>query len=170
MYNWYVPRNYRWVTWGWLKALRLQATGDDPLVLCGLTLFHGLVNPLRYERLCLYRVTLQESAAEEKGWWEVGVDIGVVARTYVLEEFSPEAWLKAPNAGLGERAKAVRGARHLYAELTASSDATLTLLDSKTGKKYEFDLSQVAQGRELEARPPGARVEVLEREKVWLHG
>jgi hypothetical protein len=153
-----------------LKALRLQATGDDPLVLCGLTLFHGLANPLRYERLCLYRITLPEPTAEEKGRWEVGADIGVVARTYVLNEFSPEAWLTAANAGLGERAEPVRGARHLYAEVTASSDATLTLRDTKTGKQYEFDLSQVAPGRELEARPRGARLEVLEREKVWLHG
>ena len=31
-----------------LKGLRLKAAGDDPVVLCGLTLFAGRNNPLRY--------------------------------------------------------------------------------------------------------------------------
>jgi hypothetical protein len=153
-----------------LKALRLRAAADDPLFVCGLTLFHGRENPLRLESLCLYRLTLPEAAAEEEGRWKVDVDLGVVARTYALSDFEPEPWLRAPGAGLGERAKPLRGGRFLYAEVTASPEATLTLTDSKTGRRYEFDLGQVAPGKELEARLGGARVEILERERVWLHG
>lgn len=153
-----------------LKSLRLQAVGEDPLVVCGLTLFHGSVNPLRYERLSLYRLTLPEASAEDTERWKVEVDLGVIARTYVLSEFEPETWLSSPRAGLGEHAKPVRGGRYLYAEVTASSGATLTLRDSKTEKQYEFDLERGVQGQELEGRPGGARVEVLEREKVWLRG
>jgi hypothetical protein len=41
----------------------LQAVSEDPVVLCGLTLFHGSGNPLRYERLTLYRITLPEPVA-----------------------------------------------------------------------------------------------------------
>lgn len=153
-----------------VKFVRFEAKAQDPLVVCGLTLFHGRENPLRYDRLSLHRFTLPEPGAEEEGRWQVRVDLGIVARTYVLSDFEPEAWLSAPRKGLGERNKPARGVRHLYAEVTASADATLSLLDSKTRKKYDFDLSQLVPGSELEARPSGARVEVLEHDKVWLHG
>lgn len=153
-----------------LKALRLEAASDDPLVVCGLTLFHGQENPLRYERLSLYRFTLPEAAAEESNRWKVELDLGVVARTYVLSAFQADTWLSAPGKGLGERNEPPRGAQHLYAEITASPDATLTIHDAKTGKRYEFELGQVVPDKELEARPSGARVAILEREKVWLHG
>jgi hypothetical protein len=153
-----------------LKALRLRASAEDPLVICGLTLYRGRENPLRYERLSLYRFTLPEAAAEDAGRWKVDVDLGIVARPYALPDFELDAWLAAPGAGLGERAKRARGSRHLYAEITASPEATLVLSDAKMGREYAFDLGQASAGKELEARPAGARVEILEREKVWLHG
>ena len=153
-----------------LKTVRLEAAGEDPLLVCGVTLYHGSDNPLRFERLSLYRITLPEAAGEDSGRWKVSTDLGVVARTYVLKDFDAETWLSAPRKGLGEPAKPVKGARHLYAEVTASPGATLVLADSKTGKRYEFELGEVAPGKELEARPAGARVEILQREKVWLHG
>ncbi|PYV89468.1 MAG: hypothetical protein DMG05_13610 [Acidobacteria bacterium] len=153
-----------------LKGLRLKATSDDPLVLCGLTLFEGHENPLRYERLSLYRITLPEPAAEDKQRWKVEVDLGVVARTYFLSSFEPETWLSAPDKGLGARDKPVQGSRYLYAEVTASSEATLSLSDTKKGKQYAFDLGGIVPNRELEARPSGSRIEILERDKVWLQG
>src|SRR5205814_8620360 len=57
--------------------------------------------------------------------------------------------------------------------LTASSGATLWLRDTKLGKEYAFDLRQDLAGRELKPRDSsasGTRIEILEREKVWLHG
>jgi len=153
-----------------VKTLRLKAAGDDPLVVCGLTVFHGEEDPLRYERLALYRLTLPEAGAEEEGRWKVDVDLGVVARTSVLSDFDPQAWLADPRKGLGETDKPVRGGRYLYVELSASREATLTLRDTRTGKDYEFDLSPVVPGREIEARQGGGRIEILEAEKVWLHG
>ena len=153
-----------------IKSIRFEAQGEDPLVVCGLTLFRGRENPLRHERLTLYRVTLPEATANDQDRWKLDVDLGAIARTYVLGEFSGDNWLTAPGQGLGERAKPMQGARHLYAEVTASSEATLALIDAKTGRRYEFELDQVAPGKELEARPAGARVEILEREKTWVHG
>jgi hypothetical protein len=153
-----------------IKALRLRAASDDLLAVCGLTLYHGRENPLRYERLNLYRITLPEATAEEKDRWKVEVDLGVVARTYVLTDFDSAAWLSAVAKGLGERNKPAQGVHHLYAEITASPDATLTLQDTKTGKQYAFELGHAAPGKELEARPAGARIEILETEKAWVHG
>jgi hypothetical protein len=154
-----------------IQSIRIQAAGEDPLVVCGLTTFSGRENPLRYERLNLYRITLPEATAEEKDRWTVHVDLGVVARQYVLPEFDGAAWLASTSKGLGGRNKPVKGARHLYAEVTASSEATLRLIDSKAPPPpYEFDLGQVVAGKELEARHGAARVEILEKEKTWLHG
>jgi len=156
-----------------IKTLRFKAASEDPLVLCGLTLFQGQGNPLRYERLATYRITLPEPAGEEPNRWKVDVDLGVVARTWFPSRFEPESWLAASDAGLGARAEQVPGNRYLFAELTASSAATLWLRDTKSGTAYAFDLGGAEAGKELEPRsstPTPARVEILEREKVWLHG
>ncbi|TMB53814.1 MAG: hypothetical protein E6J47_08995 [Chloroflexi bacterium] len=153
-----------------VRELRIEARAEAVFFLCGLTLFRGRESPLRYERLRLYRITLPEAAAEEVGRFTADVDLGIVARTWVPRRFEPEAWLRAPEAGLGERSEPIAGGRHLYAEVTASPEATLVLADTKTGRRYAFELGRVVPGEELEGQPAGARVEVLEREKAWVQG
>jgi hypothetical protein len=149
-----------------LKALRLEAKAEDLVAICGLTLFHGRENPLRYERLTLYQITLPKAGAMDR--WETDVDLGVVARMYTLADFRPESWLVGPDAGLGERTQPA--GPYLYVEVSASPAARLSLRNTATGASYEFDLSKVVPGEELAAWPGGARITVLEREKVWLQG
>jgi hypothetical protein len=153
-----------------LKSLRVESRDADPLVICGLTLFQGRENPLRYERLSLYRITLPDSSAADTGRWKVSVDLGVVARTSAGHAFEPEAWLAQPRIGLGDDAGPSHPTRQIYAEVAASSEATLWLDDPKTGKRYAFALGKAVPGQELPARTGNARVEVLEREKAWIHG
>ena len=153
-----------------LKAVRLRAAGEDPLVVCGMTLFHGQAYPLRYERLSIYRFTLPEPAPGDQDRWKVAVDLGAVARTYVLNEFDPTEWLDSPKAGLGEQSQPSREGRYLYAEVTASPAATLRLQDRASGRTYQFEVGQVVPGRELEAKSGSGRVEIIETQKVWLHG
>ena len=153
-----------------IRSLRLRAAGDEYLVLCGLTLYHGRENPLRRERRQLYRITLPSATAGEPGRWQVAVDLGTVCRTFAQPVFQPEEWLKSESAGLGERPQPRQGRQHLYAEVAASAEATLTLRDTAGGARYDFDLARLQPGRELQARQGGSRVEILEREKAWLHG
>lgn len=141
-----------------LKALRLEALSDDPLAICGVSLFHGHQNPLQYGRLSLYRITLPEPAGEKR--WDVTVDLGVVARKYSLPAFDVPSWLASPAVGIGQSSEPGEGARYLYAEVSACPEATLTLRDRESGAKYDFDLSRPAENY---------RVEFLERNKVWLH-
>jgi len=115
-----------------IKSLRFRAASDDPLVLCGLTLFLGQGNPLRYERLATYRITLPEPAGEEDERWDITADLGVVARKWFPDRFEPESWLRSPDPGLGSRIQLIPGNRHLYVEVTASSAATLWLLRCRT--------------------------------------
>jgi hypothetical protein len=152
-----------------LRAVRLEARSEDLLALCGLTLFHGQESPLRFERLCLYRLTLPEPVGES-GTWRVEVDLGIVGRTFAPTEFSADAWLQAPDAGLGERARPLPDSREIYVEVTASPEATLVVSDKQFGQRFEFDLGRVEPGQVLEARSGGARVEIVERERVWLQG
>ena len=156
-----------------IKSLRFKAAGEDPLVLCGLTLFLGQGNPLRYERLATYRISLPEPAGEDHERWELTLDLGVVARKWFPARFEPDSWLRSPDPGLGSRAEPIPNNRYLYAEITASSAATLWLRDKKSGVSYAFDLDAARSGNELAPRnSPGtsARVEIQERGKVWLRG
>ena len=152
-----------------LRALRLEARSEDVVALCGVTLFRGKENPLRFERLCLYRLTLPE-AAGEPGRWRVEIDFGIVGRTFSPRDFSPQDWLQSPEAGLGERAKPLPDSRELYVEITASPEAVLVVSDTQFGQRFEFDMARIEPGRTLEARSGAARIEVVERERVWVQG
>lgn len=153
-----------------VESIRFEAASGDPWLLCGMTLFDGHENPFRYERLTLYRITVPEGNAEETGRWGVDVDLGVVARRYVLPEFSPSEWLNAADKGLGQQNPPVLRSRHFYVEVAASSEATLSLRDKKSGRHYDFDLGKVESAGKPAALSSRAGAEVLEREKVWLRG
>jgi hypothetical protein len=152
-----------------IRAVRMEAAGEDALVICGLTLYHRASHPLRSEPRAIYRFALPEPAAEEEKRWQVDVDLGTIGRTFALPEFDPQAWLAAPARGLGEEAKVSSGARYLYAEVIANNNATLTLKDAKTEKRYSFDLSKVVAGSEMEATEGGGSIEIVERGRRWVH-
>jgi hypothetical protein len=153
-----------------IGTLRLNSNADDLFFLCGVTLFHGQDHPLRLERLSVYRISLSEPAADTVDRWKLDIDLGVVARTYALGTFEHEAWLRSPAPGLGEHAPDTKGSSYLYAELAATPDATLILSDTKTAARYEFPLRETADGKEVKAKLSGASVQIVERERVKLHG
>ena len=127
-----------------VAKLRLEGLAENSLAVCGITLFNGSENPLRYERLALYRITLPGSTqGEERDRWQAQVDLGVVARVYKVSDFEPDTWLKSPAIAVGEPRKLERNARYLYVEVTASAEATLTLHDKTTGANYALDLEMM---------------------------
>jgi hypothetical protein len=147
-----------------IKSLRFEAGSEDPVFLCGATLFHGKDNPLRYERLAPLRIELPKGTAYEPDRWTATVDLGVIARTYPGHAFEADRWLSSPSPGLGE-VRPAGPAQYFMIELAASPEATLTVEDSKTGHRDEFPMRQVYENRE-----PAARVQFLDRERTWLHG
>lgn len=152
-----------------IRMLRLESQSQSSLVVCGLTLSGTAGHPLRYDRLTVYRLTLPDASGSRERW-KVELDLGVVARTYLLRDFRPDEWMAAPLRGFGDGIAARWDPRHLYVEATASRAATLQLQDTETGARYEFDLARVVPGEELEARPRGSQVMAVERGKVWVHG
>ena len=151
-----------------IRSIILRAAGADPLLVCGVTLFHGSEHPLHYGRLNLYRITLPETVTTPEGW-KASVDLGVVARTYVLSGFEPDTWLNAPDAMVGHRATASQ-TRELYVEVTLNSSATLSLEHPGSGRRYAFELGKAIAGTSLSPREGDARVELLEPRRTWLHG
>lgn len=151
-----------------IRSLVLRAADADPLLICGLTLFHGQENPLRYGRLNVYRITLPEAVSSADGW-RAGVDLGVVARSYVLGDFDPERWMAAPDALLGER-RAAAQKRDLYVEVTSNPSATLWLENVASGRRYAFDLGKAVPGKPLPGRESGVQIEILEPRRTWVHG
>lgn len=151
-----------------LRAVRMEALSEDALAICGLTLYHRPSHPLRFDPRCIYRFRLPDAAADAEDRWQLDVDLGEIGRTFTLPGFDAEAWLAAPGKGLGEEAN-VAGSRYLYAEVIANNDATLTLRDVKTGKRYTFELSQVVSGTELAATEGSGSIEIIERGRHWVH-
>ncbi|RPJ84071.1 MAG: hypothetical protein EHM18_12510, partial [Acidobacteria bacterium] len=148
-----------------IAKIRLVAAGQATLVVCGLTLCHRQQHPLRYERLSTYRLTLPDESAADFERWTIEVDLGVIARQYVLPPFEPTSWLKADWAGLGESKGATPpGARFRYLEIAASEAATLSVTDRSSGAVRKFDLCDLNPGN------PGTRLEIVDRQKVWVRG
>ena len=152
-----------------IRAVRVEASGEDAWVVCGLTLYHRAEHPLRCEPRALYRISLPEPAGDDQTRWLVRVDLGTVGRKFVLPDFEPGAWLAAPAPGLGESSVYSPNSPHLYVEVIASAGATLTLSDSKTGRQYAFELSKVVAGSELEASEGGGRIVILDHGRQWVH-
>jgi len=153
-----------------IRTLQFRAADKDPLLICAITLFHGKENPLRYDPITLYRITLPEASAAESERWKVEVDLGVVTRIHSSHPFEAQEWLAAPRAGLGERRKETRPSQYLHVELTASREATLCLRDTKSRRQYQFNLAEIASGKEVPAKGEKTSIEILEPEKTHLQG
>jgi hypothetical protein len=153
-----------------IQSLRIRASSSSPLVICGISVFRGNEPPFRYTPLTLYRITLPEAQLNPLERWEIDTDLGVVGRTYTLEEFDPQKWLPDPRIGLGDSLNTTVKRRFLYAEVTASPDAKLILRDKRNGTEYAFMLSDVGSDHEQFGQSLQPRIEMLEKERVWLHG
>jgi hypothetical protein len=152
-----------------IKALRFSSGSEDPLFLCGATLFHGTDHPLRYERLARIHVELPQGTAYEEDRWTAAVDLGEIARTYAQPVFEAERWLTSPARGLGGF-PARESQNYFVIELAASREATLVIEDKKTGRRYEFAMRQVYEDHEPAAKSGAAGIQLMERQKTWLHG
>lgn len=146
-----------------LTALRLEPTGADRLAIAGLTLYHAPVHPLRHSRLAPFRVTLpsNEAALPENIYAEI--DLGIIARKYAVPLFEPKAWLESDLQGWGEQAQESHPTTDLRLDIAASPAATLKI------NQHAIDLGAVYASGGCVSSDVAARVEILSREKTWVH-
>lgn len=153
-----------------IRAVGVEAVAEDLLVVCGLTLYHHPAYPLRFEPRAIYRIALPEAPPVEADRWQVEVDLGEIGRTFMLPDFYSDAWLHSPAAGLGEWEAPGISAAYLYVEVTANTNATLTVRDSKSGNRWSFDLAKVVPGKELAAEGGSKTIEIVDHGRQWIHG
>ncbi len=145
-----------------IRALHFKAESQGLLFICGMTLYHGRLHPLQYERLQLYRFSLPEGASASAGDW--GRQRGPGRRRAQVHAARLLSRCVAPfarspresNTRAAEPALPVRRDHRI-------SEATLILRERATGHAAEFALSETS-------RFARARVELLHAHKTWLHG
>ncbi|MFB3902431.1 MAG: CehA/McbA family metallohydrolase [Acidobacteriota bacterium] len=153
-----------------ITGIKLTAESQSTVVICGLTLCLLAQHPLRYQRLSTYRLTLPDESAEDLDRWTLDIDLGVIARQYVLPAHDPASWMESKWAGLGEsKGKRAGHTGFRYLEIAASEAASLAVTDRTTGAVRTFDLSGLDPGTSSVAKD-GGRLEVLDRQKVWVRG
>ena len=152
-----------------IKSLQFEAASEDPLYMCGVTLFHGKDHPLRYERLTPLRVELPSGIGYDQERWTADVDLGLIARMYADAEFEPTEWLSSPAPGLGEARKAER-LTHFIIEMASTRDATLTIKDKSSGQIFRFPMRELYENQDRPASSSLSRVEFLDAHKTWIHG
>lgn len=143
-----------------LAAIRMEPAGADRLAVAGITLYHGLENPLRRRRLESLRVILPEPALPSDV--ETHIDLGVIARRYAVPAFLPRQWLEAQPKGWGEEAVEPQPSSHMLMDITACPDATLLVNEEQVelGPIYEDGRGQSSDG--------GVSVELLTPQKMWI--
>ena len=146
-----------------VRAVRLEGSATATVAVAGITAFFGQEHPLRHRRLQSFRVTLPEAVARIEDV-KAEVDLGVIARTYAVPAFDPDAWLagegiSAPpargrarrgGAGGGPRSQRQRG-RHPARRRAGRAPA----------RGVRRGAAQSADG--------ALRVEVLAPRNTWLH-
>ncbi len=146
-----------------LAALRLEPTGADLLAVAGITLYHGRAHPLQHRRLQALRVTLPADEAVQPDNLRAEVDLGVIARQYAVPAFDGERWLAAELQGWGEESPPPGPTTDLRVEVSASPEATLTI------GQHVVDLGPVYETGSGTSRDGAVRVELLDRERTWVH-
>ena len=147
-----------------ITALRLEpAAGSNAVVaIAAMTQFFGQDHPLRHRRLETLRVTLPEPLAD--GLPEATIDLGVVARTYSIPAFDPDAWLGGTGISQPLQAEVSSEALSaLFLDVAASADATLTVgsRDVALRPLYESGGAASHDGK--------TRVEIVSPSRTWLH-
>jgi len=144
-----------------VQSLRVAPSGAAAIGIGGITAFTGASHPLRLNQLETIEVTSQAPGFEAASA-EVSVDQGVVARSRPSNPFSPGAWMADPVKGWGEHIDLEHSGDSLIVDLSATSDASLSVDGSEipAGDLYESGQATSVDGK-MHAR-------VLTEKREWI--
>ncbi len=157
-----------------LQAVRLEGSGTADVAVAALTLFFGQEHPLRHRPLRTFRITgaPTEAATSERSVPSpaldrlpaLAIDLGIIARQYAVPAFDPDSWLRGEgiDTPLAEQG-AAEPARALFADITASADATLTI------GEHAVPLREAYKRGSAEAAGGTVRVEIVDPQRAWVH-
>lgn len=143
-----------------LAGIRLEARGSTAIALAGISLYHGIGDPLRHRRLETLRVALPPGRPLNES---ARVDLGIVARQTPAQPFDPELWLAAPYPGWGSPpASPPEELRTLLVEVSASEGATMEIAGERIG------LGEVFTGGSSTGDGGHVRVELVRPDRQWV--
>ncbi len=143
-----------------IVELRIEPTGAAAIGIGAVTLFTGSEHPLRHERLESFQLELGVGVDPERAVNEAEIDLGVIARRYLAQQFDPDSWLSDPVKGRGE-APDERTFKPTL-DIAASVDAALQV-DGRT-----IDLAESYDGKAAASADRQVSVRILGKEKTWL--
>lgn len=143
-----------------IKEIRIEPTGAATIGIGAITLFSGTDHPLRHEPLETFRLKLGASIDPAKALDGARIDLGVIARRQMMQEFDANAWLADPVKGRGEAPDERTFLPTL--DIAASVDATISI----EGK--EIELSGAYRGESPSSHGGEVSVRVVGKEKTWL--
>jgi hypothetical protein len=148
-----------------LGALELRPVAAGPVAVLAVTLYSGPGHPLRHVPRRAYRLILPAAEKVKLADLKAELDMGVVTRLYAAPAPVDEQWLNSPEAGLGGPRPADEPRREFLLEATGAPGALLTV--KAGGARHDLALNDaLAKGRATHA---GARVELLQPSKTWVH-
>ncbi len=151
-----------------IKSLLLRGTADAPVGVLGVTLYNGPGHPLRHVPRKVYRLVLPEGETAPASEVKAELDLGVVVRLYAVPGKVGAAWLRSPDAGLGEPWQQEKPSGEFLLEATGAPGATLTVQVSGKKKRALPFGPAFEQGRS--ASDDGAlRLEIVNPRTSWVH-
>ncbi len=145
-----------------IAELRIRPTGAATVGVGAITLFSGTAHPLRHERLQTFDLTLGPGFNEETALESARIDLGVIARRYLVQGFDPDQWLADPVKGRGEAPEVPEFRPAL--DISASVDATVEVSGHSIELKPTFD------GQSSKSESSDISIKILGQEKTWLKG
>lgn len=145
-----------------LNGIQLSSPGVCRVAIAGITLYHGKDHPLRYHKLETIKIKL--SHPFDLNNLRIVIDTGIIARHYQTLPIETQHWLEAPSAGLGEEIPENTPQDSLLLDISANSDAILTI------ESHTIDLGNIFKDSKGKSRDGLALVEILSPKKTWIHG
>ncbi len=143
-----------------VTEIRVVPTGAATVGIGGITLFTGKEHPLRHEPLETFQLKLGAGIHPDAALSSARIDLGVIARRYMVQGFDPAAWLDEPVKGRGE-APEERTFQPTF-DVAASVDASVEI-DGR-----EVELAKAYEAGEASSDDGDITMQVVGREKTWL--
>jgi len=150
-----------------LAALTLKPAGNGPIALLGLTLYDGPGHPLRHVPRRIYKLLLPPEAKAKPSELKATLDMGWVTRAYAVPATPDEAWLNAPERGLGAKREPEKPSREFLLHATGAEGATLSVSAGK--KQYQIPFGEAFTEGSAMSADRKARVQLLNPRTTWAH-
>jgi hypothetical protein len=148
-----------------ISRLVLRGAHASPVAVLGVTVYEGPGHPLRHVPRKVYRLLLPAAEKAMPDQVQARLDMGTVTRLYAAPAAVDEAWLQAPDRGLGEE-RCSRPSREFLLDATGAEGATLTVqVEGKAPHTLDFG-EAYSRGKTTDGK---ARLELVNPRTTWVH-